>query len=271
MADQEVVVEEGKPEEPKVEVKLSPDEEKAVSLGWKPKTEWDGPEDGWVPAKWWLKYGDTEQRVIALEAEQKHKEKVIAAMKGHYLRVKEDTKKELLDTIKRHKAIAIKNEDYQKVAELDLQANDLEANLDNSFKKVDAEVAKTDQPTGPSPEFYQWNRENTWYKYGNKSDEMTVEADTLAVGYAQRNPGADYKDVLRYVEDKIKKIFPDKFKPANEPITAVDEGGTHIEPTRPRKGTIKLDAAQKAAAAAFNMSEEEYAKGLQEYEARKGR
>lgn len=257
-------------EETKEEVKLTADEQRAIDLGWKPKDQWQGPEEDWVPAKHWLKYGDVEHKLMSLEQADKQKDKVIQAMKNHYLRVKEDSVREVLETIKKQKKIAIEQEDFTKVAELDMQAEMLEENLQKRFKATDIEVAREQVPQGPPPEFHAWNRKNNWYKYGSSTDEMTVEADTLAVGFQSRNPNASYADVLKYVEDKIKKIFPDKFKETEE-ITAVDDGGsTKATPTRSGKTPVRLNEAEKAAAAAFGMSEAEYAKEMQAYEKRKG-
>lgn len=266
--NKEVVTEENK-EDTKEPVQLSADEERAISLGWKPKDKWEGPETDWVPAKWWLRYGDVEQKVQHLEAKDKQKERVITAMKNHYVRVKEDAKREVLESIKRQKHEAIKNEDYAKVAELDLQADYINGNLETKFKEVDAQVQATVQEDNvPSQEFLDWNRKNSWYKLGSK-DELTIEADRLARGFVSSNPGVSHGEVLDYVTTRIEKIFPDKFKKEPDPISPVDEGGGHRAPTK--SGTkYKLSEAEKAAAARFGMTEAEYAKEIEAYNKRKG-
>lgn len=272
--NKEVVVVDDKPVDDKPvddAPKVSEDEQRAINLGWKPKDQWQGSEDDWVPAKWWLKYGDVEQKAIILEQQDKHKEKVIASMKGHYIRVKEDAVKEALDIIKRQKREAVKNEDYQKVAELDTQADELEVGLRNRFKHNDSDVAKVEQAQGPDPDFLEWNRHNNWYKVGS-GDQLTVDADTLGIGFKNRNPNATSKEILEYVEGKIKTMHPDKFKKAEPTPSAVDDGGSNTQsPTRSQGTKYKLSEAEKVAAEAFGISEAEYAKELQKFDQRKGR
>jgi hypothetical protein len=269
VVDKEEIVED---KDDKKEVTYTEDEQRAIDLGWKPKDQWQGGETEWVPAKWWLKYGDVEQRAQTFESQDKQKTRVIEAMKGHYLRVKEDAKKEVLETIKRQKREAIKDEDFQKVAELDVQADLINNNLETKFRENDTHIQRDTQvDPGPDPEFFNWNRQNSWYKLGS-TDSLTVEADSLAVGYKQKNPNASYKQVLEYVSDRIPKIFPEKFKKDEEVImTAVDDGTTSRQSPRKTEGKYKLNDAEKEAAKMFGMTEEEYSKDLKKWDAQRGR
>lgn len=253
------------------EVKLTEDEERAVNLGWKPKEQWQGDPNEWVPAKWWLRYGDVEQRLQAAEAEAKHKEKVLGTMKNYYTRVKEDAVAEVRAQLQRAKRDAVKNEDYEKVAQLDANLQDLENGLKVKFEQVDKEVNTQSQPSGPPPEFYAWNRENSWYKLGS-SDELTAEADTLAIAYMARNPNAHYTEMLKDVGEKIKKLHPEKFKKEEPPMNPVDDGGGENSGKAKSGGSKlpKLTAEEKEVAARFGMSEEEYAKEKVKFEQRKG-
>lgn len=258
-------------DEPVVETPtLTPDEQRALDLGWKPKDKWEGDESEWVPAKWWLKYGDLEQRSITLEAETKKKDRVIGAMKDHYVRVKDDAKAEVLAQIKKAKAEAVKQEDYQKVAELDYQVDQINSGLDNRFNKRDQEVQKVDtENVGPAPEFLEWNRHNSWYKYGSTTDELTRYADTVAVGFRQLNPTASYEQMLEFAEESVKAKYPDKFKPM--PNNPVNESGSNNQPKPPKGGSkTRLTEAEKEVARNFGMTEEEYAKELEVYSKRKG-
>lgn len=252
------------------EVKLTEEETRAINLGWKPKDQWQGSPDEWVPAKWWLKYGDVEQRLLAAEQENKHKEKVLGSMKSHYTRVKEDAMAEVKQTIQRQKREALKNEDYQRVAELDAELEVLEGGLKNKFANVDKQVNEDTKQSGPPPEFFEWQRHNPWYKPGT-NDEVTGEADALALAYVARNPNSDYKTMLNHVTDRIKKVFPDKFKAEEPPMTGVDEGGEQgSKPTKGGSKSPKLTEVEKEVAARFGMTEEEYAKERDSYNKRKG-
>lgn len=270
--DEDIKAGEGTPE-PKDEVKLSEDETRAVSLGWKPKEEWQGNPDDWVPAKWWLKYGDVEQRLLSAEQEAKHKEKVLGSMKNHYIRVKEDALAEIRDTIKRAKREATKNEDYARVAELDAEQEILENNVKQKFAEADTAAKKDiEAPSNtPPPEFHEWNRRNPWYTLGS-TDELSSEADSLAVIYMQKNPNAPYKEMLTVVEGKIKKLFPEKFKAEEPPIMAVDDGGGEAGTRNPKTSSksTKLSEVEKEVAKRFGMTDAEYAKERDKYSERKG-
>lgn len=261
-------------DEGKDEVKLSEEETRAINLGWKPKDQWQGNPDEWVPAKWWLRYGDVEQRLLAAEQENKHKEKVLGSMKNHYTRVKEDAIAEVKQTIQRQKREALKEEDFQRVAELDAELEVLETGIKNRFNAVDKDVANdvNSAPPGPPPEFHEWNRQNPWYKLGS-NDEITKEADALAIAYAtQHGQNTDYRKMLDYVGDKIKKLFPEKFKQEEVPMTSVDDGGGE-QGSRGTKGgpkAPKLTDVEKEVARRFGMTDDEYAKERDKYEKRKG-
>lgn len=250
----------------------TPDEQKAMKEGWKPKDKWEGPEDEWVPAKAFIKFGEVQSQLKQAKQDASHKEKVINTMKQFHLQVKEDAKKEVIDTLKRSKRDAVKAEDYQKVAELDLQLDELETNLDNRFKTSDAAMQQLESyNVQPPPEFFEWNARNSWYKLGGKT-ELVKEADILATNYIQANPQSrsNPAEVLDYVEKRIKRMFPEEFKnEERERPSAVDdsprERAEGNSPRRPR-----LTEAEKSAAEAFGMTHAEYAEGLKKWDKMKG-
>lgn len=257
-----------KVEEPKVEVKYNETEQRAIEQGWKPKDQWEGDEADWVSAKAFLKFGEVQSELKRVRSEATQKEKVIKAMKDYHLNVKEDAKKEVIESLKKQKQIAIRDEDYQKAAQLDAQMEEIVERVDKTYKKSDEQLQQIEnQPVGPPPEFFEWNKKNSWYRYGD-ADEITQEADMLAIGYANKHPTAAYTDVLGYVEKQIKKMYPEKFDMKGR-ASAVDEGGS----TAPQKNDkkIRLTEAEKRAAEEFGLSYEAYAKSLQEYDRMKGR
>lgn len=266
----EVVVE--TPEENNDEPQYSPDELQAMEEGWAPKDKWKGPEDEWVPAKAFLKYGRVESELKRTRSEASQKEKTIKAMKEYYLNMKEDAKKEVLDSFRRQKREAIKNEDYQEVAKLDLQIDELSQNLDRKFKQHDEVLQNVDKSTPtPPPEFFEWNKKNSWYVLG-ETGGMTREADALSIAYRQMYPNSSYSDVLNYVEQTIKSRYSDKFdtrNPRKDRPSDVSEP-SELNGNAPNKRQVRLKPEEKAAADAFGISYEEYAKGLQAWDKMKG-
>lgn len=259
--------------DPKADEKPTPEytpvELEAMEMGWVPKDQWKGAEEEWTPAKAFIKYGQLESKYKQAQSSASQNEKVIKSMKDYYLNVKEDAKKEILDTMKRAKREAVKNQDYERVAEIDLQMDELTDNLDRKFKRHDEELAVVEKtPQGPPPEFFEWNKKNSWYKLGEQSG-LTKEADVLAVAYAQMNPTAPYQEVLDHVTDRIRKLFPEKFVNPKERPADVNEPGEVTGDTK-NKSKVKLTEAEKRAAEAFGLSYEDYAKGLKEWDQRKG-
>lgn len=247
-------------------------EQQALQSGWVPKDQWKGAEDDWVPAKQFVKYGQTEAELKRQRAEVSQKEKVIKSMKDHYLNVKEDAKKEVLDALKRSHREAIKAEDYVEATKISLQMEEIEDNLDKRFVQHDRKIEEVSAtaPT-PPPEFYSWQEKNTWYQMGT-NDEMTIEADEMAIAYAKRNPGKSYTDMLDYVTTRIQKLYPEKFMTKQKERVAddVNEPGS-VQSKSDTKSKYKLSQAEKEAAAAFGLTEQEFAESLKEYDQKKGR
>jgi hypothetical protein len=249
----------------------SEEEKLALEEGWAPKDKWKGAEDEWVPAKAFLKYGKVESELKRVRSEASQKEKVIKTMKDYYLNVKEDAKKEILDNFKRQKREAIKNEDYAEVAKLDQQIDDLTDSLDRKFKQHDQHMLNAEQVAQtPPPEFFDWNKRNSWYVLGEQSG-LTKEADVLAVSYAQMNPGVKYGEVLKFVEDTIKAKHPDKFQSDTRRPRASDVNDPpEFTGDTKNKRAVRLRPEEKAAADEFGISYEEYAAGLKQWDKMKG-
>lgn len=252
---------------------LSADEQAATKAGWKPKDKWDGGEDEWVPAKAFLKFGEVQTQLKQAKQDSSQKEKVIKAMKEFHLQVKEDAKKEVIDTLKRSKREAVKAEDFQKVAELDVQLDELETNLDNRFQKIDQRQREMEvQSQGPTPEFLEWSARNSWYKLGATTG-LTKEADEIGASYVEAYPDSKKRpqEVLDYVEKRIKKLFPDEFENRERARpSAVDDVPRDRLDTPVGKTRVRLSEAEKAAADAFGMTHAEYAEGLKKWDRMKG-
>lgn len=245
-------------------------EKDAMDTGWVPKDQWKGAEEDWVPAKAYLKYGQVESELKRVRSESSQKEKVIGVMKNHYTNVREDVRKEIQDSLRRAKRDAVKAEDYSRVAEIDTQLDEISDNLDRKFKQADAQLNQAQQqvPVGPPPEFYEWNRRNSWYQL-NSNEPLSKEADTFAVAYANTHPGGSYTDMLDFVSDKMKRLYPEKFEARPREREAVNEPGAVLGDGE-RKKTVRLSAAEKSAAEAFGMDPVEFAASLKQWDKMKG-
>jgi hypothetical protein len=257
------------------EVVLSEVEIQAQQQGWVPKDQWKGNPEDWTPAKQFLKYGEVESELKKERREKAHLNKVVTKMKDFYSNVKEDAKKEILDSLKRQKRDALAKEDFEEVAKIDVQMDAVEESIHRTFKKADEEVKRVDadRPVEPIPEFYEWHKENKWYKLPDsrsQDDDASVFADEIALGYVSRNPGLPPQKVYEYVTQRMKKAYPELYSnPARRAPAPVDDGGGEKAGGK-GKEVIRLTPEEKAAADNFGISYEKYAEGLREYEKRKG-
>lgn len=76
-----------------------------------------------------------------------------------------------------------------------------------AMEQAQASVEQTSAPTVPA-EVEVWCEANPWF---DKDKIMQVDALEYKDRYVKRNPSAPLKEVLEYVEARIKKDYPEKF------------------------------------------------------------
>lgn len=232
---QEAVVEEGQV----TEVQLSDLEQEQLSAGWKPKDQWiadGGSPDEWRPAKEFKERGELFNKIETLSRELKGTKSTLTALKGHYERVKDTEFKRALDTLKAEKKQALESGDADAVIEIDEK-------IAETRETQRAQIA-ADKVAEPeiSPVFTQWVNRNQWYQ---SDSDLQIYADGVGRAYAQANPGIDPVQVLKYVEDKVKATFKDKFSNPRRTAPSSVEGSR--TPAKVSRGEIEMDEAEKAA------------------------
>lgn len=239
------------------------DEQRAIEGGWKPKDQWEGPEDEWKPAKAFLEFGELKNKLQESEKDKKKLNKMVQLMKDHHLQVRQAAYEDALKTLREERKAALASEDFAKAESLRDQIDDLRDRKVNE-RPLPADVEKNiqEQVQEPDPEFFKFVDRNPWYKPGGR-DEMSKKADQLGYAYAQGNPDWGFKEVIAQVEKDIKKLYPEKF---STPRSPVNEPGTRGTGTGGKqKEDVNLTPEQKAIADGFKMSYEDYAKELKSY------
>jgi hypothetical protein len=239
----------------------TPDEVKAREKGWKPKEEWEGPEDEWKPAKVFNEIGELKERLSEREKDLKKSNKVLTLMKEHHTNVRKVAYEQAIQDLKAQKVQALEADEFAKAEKIKDQIDDIQTRFKNHDElppQIQKEVEALTQE--PDPEFYAFLDRNAWYKPGGK-DEMSKEADELGLAFKVANPNASFKELVASVEKKIRKLYPEKFERPNNPV---NEGGTRTSSESP-KGKVKLTDEQLAIAKGFNMTPEAYAKELDSY------
>lgn len=258
------VVDETQSETQVEERQYSEEEVVAMARGWKPKEEWDGPEDEWKPAKAFNEYGELKEKLLEKEREAKKLNKVVQLMKDHHLKVREAAFNDALKTLRAEKAKALEAEDFKKAEIIRDQIDDLKDRVANDQPLPDhIEEEIEAQSQEPDPAFFEFLDRNPWYKPGGR-DEASKKADALGYAYAQSNPDWDFKEIIKQVEKDLRKLYPEKFE---RPRQVVNEPGARAGGSRPA-GTVKLTEAERAVAREFGMTEAEYAKELGTYKGR---
>lgn len=149
-----------------------------------------------------------------LKKQNKHLKGDIDNITKYQDRIKEKAREEALAEYRREKVQALRDEDYDKVADIDDKIADERARQ--------AKEQKEAPPT--SPEFDVWVEDNKWY---NDDIDLRVEADQLGEKFWKANPEKSLEDVFEYVGRTVRKLNPDKFDNGkrNSP-PAVEGAGT---------------------------------------------
>jgi len=244
-------------------VVYTPIEEKAMIGGWKPKDVWiseGGVEDDWRPAKEFVDRGELFKKIDDLKRDNRSVKQTLNQFKKHYESVKEVEYKRALETLKANKKAALEAGDADQVIKIDDE-------IDTTKEAL--RTAKQEQQVPEiHPEFVEWSEKNRWYQ---NNVEMKEFADAVGTSYAKTHLGAQPSEVLKWVEERVAKAYPEVFKnPKRSQATAVEGGHS------PRKSvdTFQLDDDQqrvmKRLVAQGVLTEEQYIKDAKEL-AKRGR
>jgi hypothetical protein len=203
---------------------------KAMAMGWKPESQWEGPEDEWKPADEFVRTKPLFDRIESQTKKIKSLEKTLNDFSDHHRKVQETEYQRALNTLRRERKEAAESEDIRGVLDIDDQIEVLK----EDFEKTKIKPNGQDQQ-GPSPAFQTWVQQNQWYV---TDAEMHNDADGLAIAYLNNNPGATETEVFAHVDRKVRKMYPEKFNNTNRErpgaVTTGDRGG------KPPKTSFKL-------------------------------
>ncbi len=203
-------------------------ENKAGSLGWKPIDEFKGDPADWRPAKEFLDRQSLFDKIRSVKDENFHLKRDLETIKGYVEKMSDVEYKKALRDLTAQRKEAIKNAEPEQVEELDTQIDELKETRQTSVKQETQTV---------HPAFVQWQKDQPWY---GTDQELRQEADALGVGYSSTHKGAPPEEVLGYVTDRIKKMYPEKFEQQQEgrKAAAVEGGGTRRVSTSSTKGKL---------------------------------
>ena len=193
---------------------------KAIDMGWHPQEEWDGDPEEFVDAKEYVGRKPLYDKIQSTGRALKETNKAIEALKTHYTKVKENEYKRALKTLQDQRQAAVAEGDGDTFQRLDTEIKGIEAEAAQVAQLSQTNLVK-EVPQEPQA-FVSWKERNSWY---HKVDYMKTFADQLGVRLAGQ--GVQPEDVLKQVEQAVRKEFPHKFvnpKKADAPDVGASRG-----------------------------------------------
>lgn len=213
----------------------SPDEQRAMEFGWKPKEEWDGDPEDWVSAKQFNQRGELFSRISKLQHSLKNTEETTKKLVEHNKKLYDAGYRKALSDLKAERKEAIDNGDTSRIYQIDEQIDELKDQHVEAVKEFEKEV-KVDVPE-VNPAFEQWVSANSWY---NQDRRLRAYADGVAQDIVTdakaKGVQPDFGKLLAEVTKEVRERFPEKFQRQRE-TGSVDTGGTRSGTSTTRVGS----------------------------------
>ncbi len=209
-------------------------EAKAREDGWRPRSEWRGDPEDWVPADEYVRQGDPKYLRSALREQRKEVRKLAKA--------RETDAKQFAERLDRFEAMnkaqrAKLYGDIETARRQAVEAGDT-AEYDR-LNKVEADLYEQEQAAGkatakaekqgdePHPDVQAWVEENPWF---TRSKPLNLAAQAIHEQLLEDEPGLSIAENLAKTKREVMKRFPEKFgkapaKTGGNGHTAVEGGG----------------------------------------------
>lgn len=231
---------------------------KALEMGWRPKEEFEGDEDDFIDAKEFVRRKPLFDKIETQSKELKNVKRAIEALQKHYTAREEAAVKNAISQLKVARKEALTNGDGEAFEQIDDQIKQAEKEADR-LKKIEQE---TNVQTEVHPEFVAWTKRNSWYK---DVGYMRKWADDYGIELAQQ--GLSPSDVLKKVEQAVKKEFAHKFTNPNKASAPDVEGSGRAGSSKGIDRFELTDNERKimnTLVSTKQMTKEEYIKQLKE-------
>lgn len=204
----------------------------AMEMGWRPMSEFNGDEDDFIDAKEFVRRKPLFDKIERTGSELKQVKRALDALKTHYTTVHETAYKEALANLKQARKQAITDSDGERFDQIDQQIKEVEAAAEK-VKQVAQDEPVQEAPV--NPKFVEWANRNPWY---TSVDYMRAYADKRGVELHQQ--GLTPLEVLKKVEEDVRKEFPHKFRNSNKDDAPMIENSN----ARGTSGSNKKDSFQ---------------------------
>lgn len=241
---------------PAEEVKADPYETKALEMGWRPKDEWEGPEEDFIDAKEFVRRQPLFEKIEHQSKAIKQLEKAFDALKTHHTKVKESEYQRALKSLKDARKEALREGEHERALAYEEKIEEVEqqkAEFEQEAQQVDIPKQAEEHP-----EFVSWKEQNRWY---TRDSELKEFADTYGITLARK--GMAPAKVLDEVAKKVRQAFPEKFRNPNK-----DKASAVETPTRRAAASDSIEMTDdevrimKTIVRSGAMTEAEYKKEL---------
>lgn len=222
-------LETGNPNVTETRKEYSDVEKRAIELGWVPQDEYNGDPDRWKSAEVFVALDEPIRRIESQSRELKAVKQSLDALKQHYSKVQETEYNRALAALKNQRKQALVDGDIDKFEQLEDQIDEVRAEA--AEIKQNAAAINT-SPAPVSPEFQNWVNRNPWYA---SHRSMALFADE--VGLKLHSNGVPRDQVLKQVEEAVRKEFPQRFtNPNKNSANTVEAGNGRATPTSKSDG-----------------------------------
>ena len=198
-------------------------EQRALEMGWRPKEEFEGEPDDFIDATEFVRRKPLFEKIDNVGKELRETKKALRALQAHHEKVKDAEYQHALKSLREEKKAALEAGDADALIEIDDKIADAKAAELLNKNQQQQEASK------PHPNFVQWVAKNNWYK---ENQELRTVADQIGTGYAVKNPEMGPDEVLKYVEGRIRKLYPETFTNPNKSRPSAVEGSTSTPASR---------------------------------------
>lgn len=208
---------------------LSKTQQEAFDSGWRPKADFEGDEENWVPAGTFLRLNTLQKELSDSKSHFQQELNKRDKDTESRLKVNNETHKQHLEFMR--KQLEQKRDAAVEEGDVDaFKAN--QQQIDELAKQEHSIPPEQVQPQNPvAPEMQTWIDKNPWL---NTDKPKAHFADAEYMGYIEKYPSATTTQALAHVDQKLAQHFPDL-----QPINPNRDKPSAGETTASRAGGVK--------------------------------
>jgi hypothetical protein len=234
---------------------------RARVMGWKPKEQFRGDPEKWVPAEEFLDRGIASPAIMAERLAFMGDRLARQERDNQHLAGRFDEAIGTINTMTTMLRTSEKRQFERAKAELEQQREKaVEVGDTATFRRLDTEVRELEKtapvtmappvaaPNGggraagaDNPAVQAFYQRNPWY---SKDPMLTQEADIIHTGLVNARPDMTVEQNLAEVERRLRTYFPDRFRGAAAPSNGAAASAFAENPRREEPGAVSPAAAQ---------------------------